>query len=743
MAVMLFVMSTAYADYGYSEVETPVTYEERTNIVTKFDDTSYNFTILLADEYPLMEINNLAAVIGGSVEGGNTLVKDTVKITYTKDERLALYGDGHLMLERVPVERDGKLFVPVSSLMPTLCYHIEFYRFGDPNTSDETPVIAITTGTNYPEITKTIYAKDFGAVGDGVHDDKQAVVDAVNAAMMAGVPTRLEFEAGKTYRLGDRMDRGSMIYMRYAKNVEINGNGCTLLIEKPVNSFVYLRECENVKIKGIDVCWEEHTSTQGTVTAVEKDSITVKLQDGYPDLPSVEWLEETGATISFGQLYYADEDRPKVTTKDRIQIERNYEKVGDREYKITCGSGYASISAVGDRIVIPTRSSNYDAGYLSAGLDGGSSAITVFLSKDVTFEDVSISGSVHMGVSVGLCSGRVTFRNYKMQTRDGNLITSNSDGIHWWRNRAGIILENSTMTANLDDHLNTKGEEAKVIGKSEDNKTFEVDYQCNFVKGDEIVFFDVENKKTIGTAFLKSWEYKNVNGGKYIITLDREVPGVTTTLENATYPTRVYSLGATGAGSVVRNNNFINSRRHAYIIRSQNSIFEGNTVTDCCGSAVAAMNEVTKDACEGFFPSSITIRNNVIDEKSGNTYGGDKFYPIELNSFGSDMYAESTLDGALIEGNKIYTGNVGHAILIQATKDLYMYDNEIVYADRIGSSTQAVAIRNSEIKAIEGLTLTTGNGSIGNAITIEGCSVNEANIKNVTKPLLMGKYNIK
>ena len=72
-----------------------------------------------------------------------------------------------------------------------------------------------------------------------------------------------------------------------------------------------------------------------------------------------------------------------------------------------------------------------------------------------------------------------------------------------------------------------------------------------------------------------------------------------------------------------------------------------------------------------------------------------------------------------------------------------MYDNEIVYADRIGSSTQAVAIRNSEIKVIEGLTLTAGNGSMGNAITVEGCSVDEANIKNVTKPLLMGKYNIK
>ena len=735
LAVMLFMMSSAYADYGYTEVEQEVKYEKKTDIVTKFDDAEFNYPVLLADEYPMMSIKNLATVIGGSMENANTIVKDAVKISYTENNRLAVYGEGHLMLERIPVIYEGELYVPISSVIPTLCYHMEFFRFSAP------PVIEITTGTNYPEVEMILYAKDFGAVGDGVHDDKQAVVDAINAAVMTGKPTRLEFEKGATYRLSDRMDRGSMIDIREAKNIEIEGNGCTFLIEKPVNMFVYLRSCENIKIKNIEVYWEEHTSTQGTITEVDAENLTltVKLQEGYPDLPNVGWSEQTGSNIGFGQLYYATEDRPKVTKFDTVYVNKDYTKIGDREYKIAIPTSRKNVIdcyEVGDRIVIPTRGYAYDVGSGHEELDGASSAITVFRSKDIVFDGVTIYGSCQLGVSVGLCTGRVTFRNYGMKTRDGNLISANSDGIHYWRNRAGLVVENSVFMANLDDHINTKGEDACVL-KRIDNKTFVVDYNCNYMVGDEIVFYDIESKKIVGRGFLKSVVNEN---NAYTLTLDREITGVSASVtDGESVPTRVYTLGATGAGTVIRNNQFLNSRRHAYIGRSKNSIFEGNEVINCCASGVAAMNEVTSDTCEGFTPSSFTLRNNYIEGMDGNTKG---FYPLEVNSFKSDMYSDAIIDGMLIENNIIKTNNENHAVLIKATKDLYLLNNKIIYGNKLTQNTLPVAIYNSEVEAIKGLELW-GEG-FGNAvITISGCSVDEADLENITAPDNMSKYIIK
>lgn len=734
LTVMLFCMSTSLADYGYTEVEPEVKYEQKNDIVTKFDDTEFNYPVLLADEYPMMSVKNLASVIGASVENGNTLVKDEVKITYTAGNRLAVYGSGHLMLERTPVNYEGELYVPVSSVVPALCYHMEFFRFSEP------PVIEITTGTNYPEIENVIYAKDFGAVGDGVQDDKQAVIDAINAAVMSGVPTRLEFEKGATYRLSDRMDRGSMIDIRDAKNIEIEGNGCTFLIEKPVNMFVYLKGCENVKIKNIEAYWEEHTSTQGTITEVDTENLTltVKLQEGYPDLPSVEWCEETGSNLNFGQLYYKTEDRPKVTKFDTVYVNKDYTKIGEREYKIAIPTSRKNVLdcyEVGDRLVIPTRGYAYDVGYTHEGLDGASAAISVLQSKDIVFDGVTIYGSCQLGVSVGLCTGRVTFKNYGMKTRDGNLISANSDGIHYWRNRAGLVVEDSVFMANLDDHINTKGEDACVL-KRIDNKTFAVDYNCNYMVGDEIVFYDIVNKKIVGSGFLKSVVYEN---NAYTLTLDREIECVLASVtDGAAVPTRAYTLGATGAGTVIRNNKFLNSRRHAYIGRSKNSIFEGNDVINCCASGVAAMNEVTADVCEGFTPSSFTMTNNYIEAMDGNTKG---FYPLEVNSFKSDMYSDAIIDGMLIENNTIKANNENHAVVIKATKNLYMLNNTIIYGDKLSGNTLPVIIQNSEVEAINGLEFS-GTGSSNAVITISGCSVTESDLENITVPDGMNKYVI-
>ena len=147
-----------------------------------------------------MEINNLANVIGGKTNG-NSLMIGNIKLTYTENSRLAGYGDGHLMLDRSPKSVNGKLYVPLNSLLPTTGWTVDYRRFDN--------LITIETGTTYPESQVTIYVKDYGAVGDGNIYDRDAVLAAFKAAAALaeqGTPSKLEFEAGKTYKINEKQD---------------------------------------------------------------------------------------------------------------------------------------------------------------------------------------------------------------------------------------------------------------------------------------------------------------------------------------------------------------------------------------------------------------------------------------------------------------------------------------------------------------------------------------------------------
>ena len=80
--------ATTTVGYPHGEAPAPV-YEVVDGVTTYFDGTPYQYKILHVDEYPSMEINDLAKVIGGTVENGNTLVKDYVRLTYIANEQLA------------------------------------------------------------------------------------------------------------------------------------------------------------------------------------------------------------------------------------------------------------------------------------------------------------------------------------------------------------------------------------------------------------------------------------------------------------------------------------------------------------------------------------------------------------------------------------------------------------------------------------------------------------------------------
>lgn len=693
---------------------TSTKYVYLTDVTETFDGRERNYPILLSDDYPLIKLGNLAELIGGT-STADTLTKDGETVRFEPKNRLGEYNGGHLMLEREPIIRYGELYVPISVVQTALCYSMEYYRFDNR--------LELSSGTNYPDAEYVVYAHDYGAVGDGVTDDKDALLKAFNAAIMSGRPSKLVLDANKTYLVSEKVDTWAFFDLNGTENFVFDGNGSKILFESATNTFIGMKSCTNVQFLNIDAQWKEHTSTQGAITSIDIDKkrFVLNIDEGYPLPPTDEWVSEiqggTGAW-TWSQIMEPNEDRLKIMPRDHYVIE-SVKEVGDRLYMIQLNTnsswGLESLNT-GDRFTIKTKQFAYD--FSSTGKNGSINAIDIFGSRDITFDGVYVYGGHMFMCGAGFCDGRLMFKNSGMKMKDGQLEVTNADGIHLWRNRANLIVDNCTFLNSLDDHINTNGANAIVTATEGDNKTFTVDFYLNWRIGDEMLVYDRTNHNILGKGYLTE---VTQSGSNYILTLDREISGAKT--DGTTF---VYDVDASSRGTVIKNSTFKNSRRHAYISRSPNTLFMNNTVENCGASAVAAMNELTSGRCEGPFPSTFTMRDNTVTGV-GTTPG---FYPIEVKSWDAKNGETKAIDGLLLENNSVSVKNSDSFIVINSVKDLYMINNEVKYDGELLSTTKPIVISNSDIALIDGVDFDFTQ-NVDAVITIDGCNVDENNIKNI------------
>ena len=705
---------------GISQEET-VKYLD--DVTTTFDGKEYNYPIVLVNEHPSMEIGNLADVIGGKASG-NTLTVGDVKLTYTEDSRLAQYGDGHLMLDRCPKRVNGKLYVPLNSLLPTTGWTVDYRRFNN--------IITIETGTNYPEPSVTVSVKDYGAVGDGKAYDRDAVIAAFKAAAAlaeAGTPSKLEFEAGKTYRINEKQDAFALFDLDNISNFTIDGNGSTILFERPTNSLINIEGCTNIKVKNIDVKYDERVIIWGYVKSVNEDgqSINIDIPEDSPLPADDAWAQYYCTNAGdgpwiFGNIMDSTDAVPKFLPFDALMI-KSVEKVQGREYKVTFKSSIAMYSShiqEGDRFPFKSRWNAYDFGEYNKY--GRPDFISVSYSKDVTFEGVKTTNSLLMLAPISYNQGRITFKDCEMSLAPGAIITSSADGVHCGSNRFGVIIDNCKLGNSFDDLINTQAF-CGAVTKTVDSYTYETTRDMQCVVGDEIAFFNTSNHEIVGNAFLKDIE--KTEDGKYRLTVDRKIDKVVSQ-ENSSVPTSMYNLDSANKGNIIRNSTFRNARRHAYIIRSACSIIENNRMENNAGAATEAANEIHGTSNEGLVPSALTFRNNVVKSEGI----GSQYVPLRVYSWNAQLGEQACIDGVLIENNTIDVPSLHGSISINSVTGLYMLNNTIKADKMLNESTQPVVISNSSIKMIDGLNFDYKQ-NVNAVITIAACEVDESNIKNI------------
>ena len=134
--------------------------------------------------------------------------------------------------------------------------------------------------------------EDFGAIGDGIHDDGPALRAAAAALSNTVGPTTLSFGYGRTYRMGKESQAHCSIVFQSAKNLTIEGNGSTI-VNHPDNRTLVLYRCEDVALRNITLDMDPPPFTQGRIQSIDVGGsrAEVLIDPGYP-------LPATGTTFA-------------------------------------------------------------------------------------------------------------------------------------------------------------------------------------------------------------------------------------------------------------------------------------------------------------------------------------------------------------------------------------------------------------------------------------------------------------
>ena len=702
---------------------------ERSNVIelindvsVMYDDAEYILPVLHVKDYPCMEINNLAMVIGANVENGNTIVKDGQRITFTAGERLAQDNAGNIMLQCEPVIYQNSLYVPVGILEITYIYNIEYNRFR--KMLDIIPVHSPKTAE------AVFYVQDYGAVGDGKTDDRQAILNALYAAKNCGKPSKVEFEAGKTYFVSETTDAYNFIDITGMQDFVLEGNGCKLILQQPIAQIIEITRSSRVTVRNITFDANERFLSQGTIIgkSVDEGTITVRWEEWSPKLAPKEWMVSYKQEYNeFGMIMHPTENHPILMNNDHIRFE-DWEELADGTYKMYVGNSYKSLIPfieIGYRLSLILNGKNYDMTTTASSWRSYKTAVNIYTSEDILFENVNMYGSSGLGTSIGYNIGNITLRNYNFLTHEGEISSSCRDLIHCKNNRGGLVIENGTYIGALDDQININGSVAKLSTKVADRK-YTLSSSLNVRQGDELLFMETNTGKPLGIAFIKELERSGASGLGITITLDRDVDGLlaTSELQQGQVATDVYNQTTSTCGTVIRNNTFKNGRRHVLLSRAANLLFENNYAENMHGAVVNLENgalSFTEATC----PSTSTVRNN----RSYNSERSNTNHP----PMGTDNYVKNdyaTVDGALFEGNVIETQNSQGVFSMFDATDLYLINNTIKINNPVSINVFPVVIADCEIKLIDGLTIES-TSDLPVAVGIAKSIYNPENIRNI------------
>lgn len=451
-------------------------------------------------------------------------------------------------------------------------------------------------------------------------------------------------------------DKHIGLWLKDLRNVTIDGRGARLVTHGEMTAFV-IDGCENITLKNFTVTAADPTVPEMTVTAVEGNSMFVKVN------PLSQYVIEDGRLAFVGCGWSLSGGIAQLYDPVRDVTWRSWSPLSERHTAEETGPGllklnYSFVPQVSPGMVFQMRDGIRDQ---VCGL--------IQYSRNVTMDNLQLAFLGNFGV-VGQMSENITLRNmvFAPEEESGRTCAGFADFVQMSGCKGLVLIEDSRFSGAHDDPINIHGTHLSVreFLSPREVRVRYMHHQTygfqSFMAGDEVEFVDPHTLQPLASFMVEGAQMESDR--EITITLDRDVPESMMekkelVVENVTYTPEV----------IVRNCHFSRVPTRGILVSTRRRVLiEGNVFYRMHMSGILIADDA-RSWYESGMVRDVTVRGNEFVEcgspvimiaPENDVDGGYVHSNVSIvdNRFviagGKAVYARS-VDGLKVAGNHFET----------------------------------------------------------------------------------------